>query len=186
MSPQGTPESLAGAGVATSPYLGAALAEGAEEAPSPLLAAEPADGDREGPEPGGLIEIVGARENNLKNLSVRFPLRQLTVVTGVSGSGKSTLAFDIVFAEGQRRFMESMSPYARQFVEQLPRPEVDRLTGIPPAVAIEQRVTRGLAQVDRRHDHRGRPVPAPPLRPDRRPAPPRHRPRRDPALAPAP
>ena len=139
----GTPESLAGAGVATSPYLGAALAEGAEEAPSPLLAAEPADGDREGPEPGGLIEIVGARENNLKNLSVSFPLRQLTVVTGVSGSGKSTLAFDIVFAEGQRRFMESMSPYARQFVEQLPRPEVDRLTGIPPAVAIEQRVTRG-------------------------------------------
>ncbi|MFZ1057050.1 MAG: excinuclease ABC subunit UvrA [Opitutaceae bacterium] len=139
----GTPESVAGAGVATSPYLGAALAEGAEETPSPLLAAESADADREGPEPGGLIEIVGARENNLKNLSVSFPLRQLTVVTGVSGSGKSTLAFDIVFAEGQRRFMESMSPYARQFVEQLPRPEVDRLTGIPPAVAIEQRVTRG-------------------------------------------
>ncbi len=65
------------------------------------------------------------------------------VVTGVSGSGKSTLAFDIVFAEGQRRFMESMSPYARQFVEQLPRPALDRLTGIPPTVAIEQRVTRG-------------------------------------------
>jgi len=64
-------------------------------------------------------------------------------VTGVSGSGKSTLAFDIVFAEGQRRFMESMSPYARQFVEQMPRPAIDRLTGIPPTVAIEQRVTRG-------------------------------------------
>ncbi len=64
-------------------------------------------------------------------------------MTGVSGSGKSTLAFDIVFAEGQRRFMESMSPYARQFVEQLPRPAVDLLTGIPPTVAIEQRVTRG-------------------------------------------
>jgi excinuclease ABC subunit A len=61
----------------------------------------------------------------------------------VSGSGKSTLAFDIIFAEGQRRFMESMSPYARQFVEQMPRPAIDRLTGIPPAVAIEQRVTRG-------------------------------------------
>ncbi len=86
---------------------------------------------------------MGARENNLKNLSVALPHRQLTVVTGVSGSGKSTLAFDIIFAEGQRRFMESMSPYARQFVEQLPRPDLDRLTGIPPTVAIEQRVTRG-------------------------------------------
>ena len=87
--------------------------------------------------------VIGARENNLKNISVTIPHRQLSVVTGVSGSGKSTLAFDIVFAEGQRRFMESMSPYARQFVEQLPRPDVDRLTGIPPTVAIEQRVTRG-------------------------------------------
>jgi excinuclease ABC subunit A len=89
------------------------------------------------------LRIVGARENNLKNLSLSIAHRQLTVVTGVSGSGKSTLAFDIVFAEGQRRFMESMSPYARQFVEQLPRPAVDRLTGIPPTVAIEQRATRG-------------------------------------------
>jgi len=89
------------------------------------------------------ITITGARENNLKNLSLSLPHHQLTVVTGVSGSGKSTLAFDIVFAEGQRRFMESMSPYARQFVEQLPRPDIDRLTGIPPTVAIEQRVTRG-------------------------------------------
>src|SRR5690606_19141007 len=91
----------------------------------------------------GNLTIRGASENNLKNLSLSLPHRELTVVTGVSGSGKSTLAFDIVFAEGQRRFMESMSPYARQFVEQLPRPAVDRLTGIPPTVAIEQRVTRG-------------------------------------------
>ncbi len=89
------------------------------------------------------LVIIGARENNLKNLSLTIPHRQLSVVTGVSGSGKSPLAFDIVFAEGQRRFMESMSPYARQFVEQLPRPAVDRLIGIPPTVAIEQRVTRG-------------------------------------------
>ena len=89
------------------------------------------------------LRIEGARENNLKNISLSIAHRQLTVVTGVSGSGKSTLAFDIVFAEGQRRFMESMSPYARQFVEQLPRPAVDRLTGIPPTVAIEQRITRG-------------------------------------------
>jgi excinuclease ABC subunit A len=97
---------------------------------------EPGTGNRE-------LSIIGARENNLQNLSLTIPHRQLTVVTGVSGSGKSTLAFDIVFAEGQRRFMESMSPYARQFVEQLPRPAIDRLTGIPPTVAIEQRVTRG-------------------------------------------
>ncbi|MFT3868038.1 MAG: excinuclease ABC subunit UvrA [Nibricoccus sp.] len=90
-----------------------------------------------------VLSVIGARENNLKNLSVSIPHHELSVVTGVSGSGKSTLAFDIVFAEGQRRFMESMSPYARQFVEQLPRPSIDRLTGIPPTVAIEQRVTRG-------------------------------------------
>jgi excinuclease ABC subunit A len=89
------------------------------------------------------LTVIGARENNLKNISLTIPHRQLTVVTGVSGSGKSTLAFDIIFAEGQRRFMESMSPYARQFVEQLPRPDIDRLTGIPPTVAIEQRSTRG-------------------------------------------
>lgn len=89
------------------------------------------------------ITLTGARENNLKNISVRIPHHTLTVVTGVSGSGKSTLAFDLIFAEGQRRFMESMSPYARQFVEQLPRPDLDRLTGIPPTVAIEQRITRG-------------------------------------------
>jgi excinuclease ABC subunit A len=93
--------------------------------------------------PTSMLCIEGARENNLKNLSLTIPHRQLNVVTGVSGSGKSTLAFDIIFAEGQRRFMESMSPYARQFVEQLPRPAIDRLTGIPPTVAIEQRVTRG-------------------------------------------
>ena len=89
------------------------------------------------------LEIVGAREHNLKNLSLSIPHNQISVVTGVSGSGKSSLAFDIVFAEGQRRFMESMSAYARQFVEQLPRPDIDRITGIAPTVAIEQRVTRG-------------------------------------------
>ena len=91
----------------------------------------------------GYLEILGARENNLKNLSVSIPHRKLTVVTGVSGSGKSTLAFDIVFAEGQRRFMESMSPYARQYVEQMTRPNIDQLTGILPTVAIEQRATHG-------------------------------------------
>jgi excinuclease ABC subunit A len=89
------------------------------------------------------LEIVGARQHNLKDLSLRLPLGAFIVVTGVSGSGKSSLAFDIVFAEGQRRFLESMSSWARQYVEQLPRPEVDHISGIPPTVAIEQRVTRG-------------------------------------------
>ena len=89
------------------------------------------------------IQISGAREHNLKNISVDIPRDQLVVVTGLSGSGKSTLAFDIIFAEGQRRFLDSMSPYARQFAGQLEKPDVDRITGLPPTVAIEQRVSRG-------------------------------------------
>ena len=91
----------------------------------------------------GAIGIHGAREHNLKNIDVKIPRDQLVVITGLSGSGKSTLAFDILFAEGQRRFLDSMSPYARQFVEQLEKPDVDLVTGLPPSVAIEQRVTRG-------------------------------------------
>ncbi|PYL06845.1 MAG: excinuclease ABC subunit A, partial [Verrucomicrobia bacterium] len=91
----------------------------------------------------GAIQIHGAREHNLKNIDVKIPRDQLVVITGLSGSGKSTLAFDILFAEGQRRFLDSMSPYARQFVEQLEKPDVDLVTGLPPSVAIEQRVARG-------------------------------------------
>ena len=87
--------------------------------------------------------ITGARQNNLKNISLKLPHGKIIVITGVSGSGKSSLAFDIIFAEGQRRFMESMSPYARQFVEQMAKPDVDKVTGIPPTIAIEQRVTQG-------------------------------------------
>ncbi|MGE5209444.1 MAG: excinuclease ABC subunit UvrA, partial [Alphaproteobacteria bacterium] len=91
----------------------------------------------------GAIHVRGAREHNLKNIDLKIPREQLVVITGLSGSGKSTLAFDILFAEGQRRFLDSMSPYARQFVEQLEKPDVDLVSGLPPSVAIEQRVTRG-------------------------------------------
>jgi excinuclease ABC subunit A len=89
------------------------------------------------------IEIRGAREHNLKNVDVNLGLNRFTVITGVSGSGKSTLAFDILFAEGQRRYLESLNAYARQFVQPASRPDVDAIFGIPPTVAIEQRTSRG-------------------------------------------
>ncbi len=84
------------------------------------------------------IHIHGARQNNLKNLDLRIPLGQIVVVTGVSGSGKSSLVFDTVYAEGQRRYVETFSPYARQFLDRMDRPQVDRIEGIPPAIAIDQ------------------------------------------------
>ncbi len=89
------------------------------------------------------IQIHNAREHNLKNIDVSIPRNKFTVVTGVSGSGKSTLAFDIVFAEGQRRYLESLNAYARQFVQPASKPDVDAIYGIPPTVAIEQRTSRG-------------------------------------------
>ncbi len=89
------------------------------------------------------ILIQGAREHNLKNITVEIPRDEFVVVSGLSGSGKSSLAFDLVFAEGQRRFLDSMSVYARTFVEQMEKPEVDLISGVPPTVAIEQRISRG-------------------------------------------
>ena len=93
--------------------------------------------------PSREISIHRAREHNLKNISVAIPHNKLTVISGVSGSGKSTLAFDLVFGEGQRRYLESLNAYARQFVQPASRPDVDAIYGIPPAVAIEQRTSRG-------------------------------------------
>ena len=98
---------------------------------------------RKAPKPVQAIQIHHAREHNLKNIDVNIPWNQFTVITGVSGSGKSTLAFDIIFSEGQRRYLESLNAYARQFVQPATRPDVDAIHGIPPTVAIEQRTSRG-------------------------------------------
>ena len=86
------------------------------------------------------IEIKGARVHNLKNIDVTIPHGKMTVITGLSGSGKSSLAFDTLFAEGQRRYIESLSSYARQFLGKLNKPETDYIKGISPAIAIEQKV----------------------------------------------
>src|SRR5712691_5246709 len=84
------------------------------------------------------LVVHGAREHNLKDLTVRLPRNRLICITGVSGSGKSSLAFDTVYAEGQRRYVESVSSYAKQFLDRLPRPDVDSISGLTPAVAIQQ------------------------------------------------
>src|SRR6476469_2300286 len=85
------------------------------------------------------IQVRGARVNNLKNVSFSIPINKMTVVTGVSGSGKSSLAFDTIYAEGQRRYVESLSAYARQFLERMDKPDVDEVSGIAPAIAIRQK-----------------------------------------------
>ena len=86
------------------------------------------------------ISIKGARVNNLKNIDVDIPRNKLVVITGLSGSGKSSLAFDTLYAEGQRRYVESLSSYARQFLGRMSKPECDFIKGIPPAIAVEQKV----------------------------------------------
>ena len=86
-----------------------------------------------------VISIKGAREHNLKNISLEFPKNKMVVFTGVSGSGKSSLAFDTIFAEGQRRYVESLSAYARQFLGKMDKPDVDEVTGLSPAISIDQK-----------------------------------------------
>src|SRR5512137_1453247 len=87
------------------------------------------------------ISVHGARQHNLKNIDVEIPRNSFTVITGLSGSGKSSLAFDTLYAEGQRRYVETLSAYARQFLDQMERPEVDSIEGLSPAISIEQKTT---------------------------------------------
>src|SRR5712672_4700200 len=87
------------------------------------------------------IRIIGARQHNLKNVSVEIPRERLVVFTGMSGSGKSSLAFDTIFAEGQRRYVESLSAYARQFLDKMEKPDVDHIDGLSPAISIDQKGT---------------------------------------------
>ncbi|MDP4610868.1 MAG: excinuclease ABC subunit UvrA [Opitutales bacterium] len=141
---EGTPEQIAETDCVTATYLREALGGTTSVSSAELQVAEQQTPYSKRPTAdSGILSIKGAREHNLKNVSCEIAHNKMTVITGVSGSGKSSLAFDIIFAEGQRRFMESMSAYARQFVEQMPRADVDELHGIAPTVAIEQRVTKG-------------------------------------------
>jgi len=87
------------------------------------------------------LEVIGARVHNLKDIDVKIPRNQLVVITGVSGSGKSSLAFDTIYAEGQRRYIETFSAYARQFIGEMERPDVEQISGLSPVISIEQKTT---------------------------------------------
>ena len=110
------------------------------------------------------IQVRGARVHNLKNIDVDLPRDRLVVLTGVSGSGKSSLAFDTIYAEGQRRYLECLSSYARQFLDQLERPDVDSIEGLPPTVAIDQQAGTRQSAEHARHRHRDLRLPAPAVR----------------------
>jgi excinuclease ABC subunit A len=145
----GTPEQLAEGGSRTSAAL---RGEAVDKGPVPLDRPRPARSQPllairhpVGASPAEAITVSRAREHNLKDACCTIPHGKISVVTGPSGSGKSSLAFDVVYAEGQRRFMETLTPYARQFLPTLPRPNVDSVTGVPPAIALEQRTSRGGA-----------------------------------------
>ena len=100
------------------------------------------------------IDIRGARTHNLKNINLTIPRDKLIVITGLSGSGKSSLAFDTLYAEGQRRYVESLSAYARQFLSLMEKPDVDSIEGLSPAISIEQKSTSHKPAFNRGHDHR--------------------------------
>ena len=140
----GTPEDVAAAGARgeslTGSYLAPLLGKAANRGNRAVEPAAPVTATHAGEE---TIRIFGAREHNLKGIDVTIPRDRLIVVTGLSGSGKSTLAFDILFAEGQRRYIDTLSAYARQYIRQIHRPDVDLVAGIPPTVSIEQRMSQG-------------------------------------------
>ncbi len=131
---EGTPQELALSGSITGSYLASQM-KGEETSAPPVK--------KRASKKKAVIEISGARQHHLKNIDLQIPRDELVVISGLSGSGKSTLAFDLLFAEGQRRFLDSMSPYARQFAEQLEKPDVNRVSGLPPTVAIEQSISQG-------------------------------------------
>jgi excinuclease ABC subunit A len=141
---EGTPEQIARIDASKTGQalreLAARSASGSKPRPG-----ETSGGARRGGDGPLAISVHHAREHNLKDVRCEIPHGKLCVVTGPSGSGKSSLAFDVVFAEGQRRFMETLTPYARQFLPTLPRPDVDLVAGVPPSIALEQRTTRGGA-----------------------------------------
>ena len=137
---EGTPATLA---EQAQSHTGQALRRDQARRGNNLPAANDQTAHRSAPADDGLIRIRHAREHNLQNLDLTLPRDTFTVITGVSGSGKSTLAFDVLFSEGQRRYLESLNAYTRQFVQPASRPDVDSVRGVPPTVAIEQRTSRG-------------------------------------------